>query len=1468
MKSYILPLILFFVTNSAIVTAQITVNKNTGCAPLTGVEFSSPVPGNWNFGNGTSAPDTDNGSAIYSTPGEYTVTFNDGTTEYTETITVYGNPSPDFSVNGSASGCPPFTVSFIDESSAEGSSNIIDWQWAFGNGASSTDQNPDYTYTITGSYNISLIVTDNNGCDTTVVKTSFINVSNPPDAGFTATPLSSCTAPLVVNITNTSTNSEGGTTDLTYEWDYGDSQTSSSANPGSHSYNAVGNYPIKLIVSENGGCSDELTRNINIGSPEAIINVADTICIGENVQYLNNSNGGTSYEWTFDDGGSSTLQNPFHVFSSGGFHKVTLTAKDLGCQDETEKEVFVQEPQVTLTGTPSYQCEEPFCVQFTATGDGITEWEYVFFGGQTSSEQNPEHCYNHIGGDEYTVYYYDGYNYNTTVTGTTPYGCSASASFRDTIFPLSANFAPNITQGCAPLTVTFQDSSASGSPIVSYEYDFDDGSTGTSDSVTHTFTTPGEYDVTLTIENENGCKNTSFPIKILVGNTIDVNLSVSPSVVCIGDTVTITDATGDSRIDDYHFSTDENRGSESCPNDSIQQWSYFNETGQHDITFYANYNGCISEKLFENAVTVNGPSSSFKWFGNCANPNDINFEATVSDVDSLYWYFGDNDTLATDDLTDTNTTHSYIASGDYTVSLISTNGSSGCSNDTNTMVVNVRMLEAAIKVDSLICASTTFKVSGVNSVDVDGNCNNAYRWDYGDGSPMFLSNDSIWNTSRIDTGAHTIRLMVYDVNGCRDTAETEIIVTDLYAGFSVDKTTGCIPLTINFTDTSWSATKLETWDWSFGDGNIDNVSTTSNTYTSLNTPNYEVVLNVTDSLGCTDQTRLTISPIIPDSNFTVNDRTICVGDEVTFTLNNQNSMSSAVWDFGGQGSSVELNPAFTFDTSGDFPITVQLTDTNGCNTQNTLADYMFVDAYPIAGFRTNVDTLNEVCINTSIGFKDTSSFDLPPSGVTEFSKRTWDLGIGSNILPDDSVTWNFDEKGDYEVKLTVESTNGCSNTINKNIKIVGPVADFTVSKPIICIDEEITFNIDTDSSDIFAYSWAFGDGAVSDTTYISEISSAEVSHQYTFVPDGGSLGVTLVVWSDAFECANNANRSISLHNIEANFGFEDSTVCLDNKVVFGDSSEFNLTTNWFWDLGNGVTRNVSSPPNPQTYESTGTGTYDVLLRLEDPVSGCVDSMIKQLEILSLPSVSAIGDVICNGDTALLVASGAETYTWHDTITIFNVNADFDSAYANPEISTSYTITGTDTNNCNSEVTTDIHVIQEKNALIVDKCIIIGDSITLGVDYGAGYTYDWSNGETDFLKCMTCPEQTIQITEEVETIVYEVTYSDTLGCFTKTDKYNICVEDKYTVDVPSAFTPDGFGENDIVKVKGHGIKELIYFRIYNRWGELVFETNEISKGWDGVYKGNAQGVETFVYQAKVKFYNDQFGEKGGDITLIR
>ena len=133
----------------------------------------------------------------------------------------------------------------------------------------------------------------------------------------------------------------------------------------------------------------------------------------------------------------------------------------------------------------------------------------------------------------------------------------------------------------------------------------------------------------------------SFPITVNVGELIDIDLNVSPSTVCIGEPVTIIDATGDARIDSYHFSTDENRGSEACPDDSIQQWSYFHEAGTHDITFYADYNGCITEEVFNDAVTVNGPSTKFNWTGLCNDPTNITFTATPSEVDSIYWIFDD-----------------------------------------------------------------------------------------------------------------------------------------------------------------------------------------------------------------------------------------------------------------------------------------------------------------------------------------------------------------------------------------------------------------------------------------------------------------------------------------------------------------------------------------------------------------------------------------------------------------------------------------------------------------------------------------------------------------------------------------------------------------------------------------------------------------------------------------------------------
>jgi len=119
-----------------------------------------------------------------------------------------------------------------------------------------------------------------------------------------------------------------------------------------------------------------------------------------------------------------------------------------------------------------------------------------------------------------------------------------------------------------------------------------------------------------------------------------------------------------------------------------------------------------------------------------------------------------------------------------------------------------------------------------------------------------------------------------------------------------------------------------------------------------------------------------------------------------------------------------------------------------------------------------------------------------------------------------------------------------------------------------------------------------------------------------------------------------------------------------------------------------------------------------------------------------------------------------------------------------------------------------------------------------------------------------------------TTEYILTISDSLGCFSITDTILVEVVEEFTLDVPQAFSPNGDGVNDIIYVKGWGLKELIAFKIYNRFGELVFEGTEFDQGWDGTYNGKDQMVETYVYTVEAETYAGEVLTKKGNITLIR
>ena len=160
----------------------------------------------------------------------------------------------------------------------------------------------------------------------------------------------------------------------------------------------------------------------------------------------------------------------------------------------------------------------------------------------------------------------------------------------------------------------------------------------------------------------------------------------------------------------------------------------------------------------------------------------------------------------------------------------------------------------------------------------------------------------------------------------------------------------------------------------------------------------------------------------------------------------------------------------------------------------------------------------------------------------------------------------------------------------------------------------------------------------------------------------------------------------------------------------------------------------------------------------------------------------------------------------------------------------------------------------------DVRVVLGESTPLNA-VGSNGTYTWD--PPTWLSCPTC---LTTIATPEETTTYTITVQDTNGCVSS-DDVTVILDYDLVVFVPNIFSPNGDGNNDILYVRGVGIESINFF-IYDRWGEKVFETKSVDKGWDGTFRGKKMNNSVFVYYLKVTFRNGTKIEKKGDITLTR
>ncbi|MET1006925.1 MAG: PKD domain-containing protein [Propionibacteriaceae bacterium] len=399
------------------------------------------------------------------------------------------------------SSCTDGGCTFDAATSADSDGTIASYAWDFGDTKTGTGVAPEHGYTTSGTYNVSLEVTDNQGAKNTVTQPVTVTVpavNQDPTAAFTNT----CTELVCAFDATTSADPDGSI--ASYAWDFGDGKTSTVATP-SHTFAADDTYAVKLTVTDNRGGTDTVTKNVTVKAnvkPTAAFtsSCAERVCAFDGSGSTDSDGTVASYAWDFGDGDTSTLAKPSHTFATDDTYTVKLTVTDnQGATDVVTHDVSAKanaKPVASFTAT----CTALSCsldASASADSDGtVASYAWDFDDDSAAgSGKTTSHAYTAGGSYDIKLTVTDNAGATDTVTKTVTVSAAANQA------PTAA-----FTSSSSGLTASLDGSSSADADgtIDSYAWDFGDGSSGTGKSPSHTYAGTGSFSVTLKVTDDDG----------------------------------------------------------------------------------------------------------------------------------------------------------------------------------------------------------------------------------------------------------------------------------------------------------------------------------------------------------------------------------------------------------------------------------------------------------------------------------------------------------------------------------------------------------------------------------------------------------------------------------------------------------------------------------------------------------------------------------------------------------------------------------------------------------------------------------------------------------------------------------------------------------------------------------------------------------------------------------------------------
>lgn len=575
------------------------------------------------------------------------------------------------------------------------------------------------------------------------------------------------------------------------------------------------------------------------------------------------------------------------------------------------------------------------------------------------------------------------------------------------------------------------------------------------------------------------------------------------------------------------------------------------------------------------------------------------------------------------------------------------------------------------------------------------------------------------------------------------------------------------------------------------------------------------------------------------TNVTLTTNTIQGCEPLTVNFSNPTYAGGTyTWNFGGGNTNTTtINPSYTFTNAGSYTVSLVVRDTTSCNKIDSTLTYITVfPSVTVAATASQVpcsDTIQYTGNATTSGTLNVFQWNFQPGGA---------IGTSSITTPINSYT----AAGTYTAQLLATNNFGCRDSVVVSVNINTLVP--TVTSNTIC--EGASGGITAGGGT--SYSWTPSTG-LSSTTIANPIANPTVTTIYTVVVTNTLTG-----------CTRTLTTVVGV-NPKPTADFTYTTNPCGGGVNFTDISASGITT-WNWNFGNSQT---SASQNPYQFYNPG-GTFSVNL-ITGNAFGCTDTVVKVLTVGTPPPVSVNSDqTICLGDFVNLSATGGFSYSWTPSSSLINPTSA--NPIATPTITTQYSVVITNTNSigdtCRFTLVTTVNVTQASafpiSAYATPTIVVLGESTVLTVSATPGALATWypmgSTSPAIGYSVNATPPHTMTYTVVIQrgpctdtAVVLVEVIED--GCF------------EADIFVPNTFTPNGDGFNDVMYARGHKLA-TIYFAIYNRWGELVFETSDIKTGWDGTYKGKPADVGVFGYYVKARCFNEKETFKKGNITLIR